>query len=273
MTLDPSWIKLDPFEGRGPWRLNCYCGPGRTLKVNREGDKLLAYCFREKQGGVHTTERSLAEKLADLRRARAEDDLIRVAPPHPRLHDPSDWPPAAAAWLYKAGLSREDIGEMGGYYHPPTDRVVLPVYGLDGGIIWYQARSINRKPKYLSPPKPAEGLMTGYRLHEARRSGIVLTEDLLSAYKVQKYAHVGTIPLLGTSVPTTVLAYLVGAEAPVLIWLDPDKWGRRGATHAFRQLQAVGVRARIVHTDTDPKLKSSREIFELVRKHMEELGL
>lgn len=49
MTLDPSWINLGPFEGRGPWRLNCYCGPGRTLKVNRDGDKLLAYCFREKQ--------------------------------------------------------------------------------------------------------------------------------------------------------------------------------------------------------------------------------
>ncbi|MFN9506744.1 MAG: hypothetical protein ACK57J_19680, partial [Rubrivivax sp.] len=82
--------------------------------------------------------------------------------------------------MFRAGLSRQDAGRLGAYYHEPTNRVVL----LLRHDFWI-ARSIDgRQPKYLSGDRP-DDLVIKWGAAPVP----TLTEDALSAYKIGKVAE------------------------------------------------------------------------------------
>lgn len=143
------------------------------------------------------------------------------------------------------------------YYHPPSDRVVLPVLGPSGPV-FYQARAYQpgRMPKYLGPtPRPP-------KLLAAWGSAPVptLTEDILSAMKIGLVAEGWAV--CGTHISDHMIACLLKRGGRCNVWLDPDAAGRKGAAKYGKQLRAYGLEVRDILSTKDPKLHTLGEIKE-----------
>lgn len=268
--LPPSdWLakaqELD--EGRSA-RVGHACGPGRVLSIRHEAHRWSAYCFRCGEPGiVDKPTETLGEWLARRKSEREADEALAssVTLPVPTNFDIDSWPEEARVWLYKAALGRPEIKRVGAYFHEPSGRVVLPV--LDGErVAYWQGRAMGWKPddprpKYVNPNVDRSRLVAKYGTGRV----LVLTEDILSAFRVGK--HTEAWSLLGTKLPEPVAVQIVSRGGPVLVWLDPD-WqypaGKRPGVIAARaivkQLTGYGVNARYVLSRADPKLLSDREI-------------
>lgn len=240
----------------GRLRTNHDCGPGRTLLLSRDDAGLTAYCFRCGEPGFIKDERTLADRIAALAKARAADvEVIRPELPEPRERDVQQWPKAARVWLYKAGLSNDTIERLGFYWHPVTQRVVMPVFE-NGELVYWQARSLNPNvPKYVNPRVDRGTIAPRFG-----RGGdcIVLTEDILSAVKVGMVNEAWSI--MGTSLPDKLAVRLVNAARPVIVMLDPDDAGRKGTAKIITQLRLLGLTAGSYFGRADPKLLTQEEI-------------
>ncbi len=245
-------------------RVNHVCGPGRTLKISRDGNGILAYCFRcNDTGRSEPPAESLEVRLAALAAYRNADAACSVLRglPEPACLDVDLWPDRARLWFYKAGLGRAEIGRLGAYYHPPSGRVVVPLLDPSTGLpAFFVARALTpgQLPKYLAPDVSKDQLLP--RWGEAETP--TLTEDVLSAFKVGLVAE--GIALLGTRIPAKVMQHLMQRKCSVNVWLDPDPAGQRGAAKIIKQLRAYGIPCRNIVSQHDPKLHTRQQIKELL---------
>jgi hypothetical protein len=263
MLSPASWLdraKALPPNGRA--RVDHDCGGGRTLTIRNDDQGLHAYCFRcNDRGWEPPPALSLAERLAKLAKQKEQDDKISKGTdlPAPQVRVWSEWPEKSRLWLVKAGLTSGDLPRLGAYYHPPSDRVVLPVLSPSGGVLFWQARATDgRVPKYMAPDIPKDSFVPIY----GKAKDVTLTEDLLSAYKVGTVAEGWS--MMGTSLSRLALSLLVSRGCKVNVWLDPDPAGNKGATKTLAMLRAAGVEARKIVSTKDPKLHSRAEIKELL---------
>ena len=192
---------------------------------------------------------------------QADASISHVDLPEPRVYAVAEWPTKAQLWFFKAGLGTHDIGRIGAYFHPPTQRVVLPVPGF------WQARAVTpgQQPKYMAPNVDKAKVLPRYG--DAAR--ITLTEDILSAYKVGQVGEGWC--LMGTSLQANTLHELLKAGKPVNVWLDNDlppvhqlNRGQIAATKVLKTLRSVGIECRNIIAPRDPKLMTYSEIKELL---------
>jgi hypothetical protein len=251
-----TWLASAQGLEPGRWaKVNHDCGPGRTLRVEHEiTGRLWAWCHRCNDGGQFeppVDRAALARRLQALGRADAQ--AVGEPPPEPRITNMEDWPRDARLWLLKAGIGGKEAALLGAYYHQPTDRVVIP---LDR---FWQARAYQpgRVPKYLSPGVRPKDL----RVRFGSGSFVVLTEDILSAFKIS-LAGFEAWPVMGTLVSDAYVAEILRRGVPVITWLDPDKAGQRAARKYIQQLRAYGVPVRNVVSEKDPKRHFIDEIKE-----------
>lgn len=182
----------------------------------------------------------------------------------PRVSAVSEWPDRAALWLYKAGLGAYEIAQLGAYYHPPSDRVVLPVLDGSGTPVFWQARAVdNRQPKYMAPSVDRSRVLPRW----GQAPSPTLTEDILSAFKVGLVGEGWA--LMGTRVSAHVLALLLARGCSVNVWFDndlPPKFpvnrGQIMASRVMKQLRAYGIPCRNIVSEKDPKLHTRAEIKE-----------
>lgn len=246
-------------------RVDHACGPGRTLLVSHEGERYRAYCFRcAEHGESPKIQLSPGELAARVKRLAEGDASIRhvgvpgarpVLPvPYVQATSLQDWPVKAKLWLLKAGLGAYEIAKLGAYFHPPSERVILPIY--EGGeLVFYQARSVDgRQPKYMAPAVDRARVIPKY----GDAGPVVLTEDILSAFKIGLVARGWSC--LGVVVKARLMAELMALDQEVLVWLDPDPPGQAGAAKIMKQLRAYGVPCRNIVSERDPKLHSRKEI-------------
>jgi hypothetical protein len=188
---------------------------------------------------------------------------VSVSLPSPKVLEPHLWPLAARCWLYVAGISNIEIQQLGFYWHPRMERVVLPVKDENGEVIYWQARTLDKTNvrKYTNPNVPKDCLLARYGTGGA----IVLTEDILSAYKVSRAGYEG-ISLLGTKLSVYAATQLLRDKRPKFLWLDPDDAGRKAAARILKTLRAYGVPVTNVVSERDPKLLSKGEIIWTVSK-------
>lgn len=263
LSLESWWPKAQFIKLGFKLRVNHDCGPGRTLTVKHDERGFSAFCFRcNDTGWQPPVPVPLAVRLERIKKSQEADNKAAqgVGLPEPFVRSWADWPPACRLWLLKAGLSSHDAGRLGAYYHPPSDRVVLPVLTPAGGIAFWQARAVDkRQPKYLAPPVDKAKVLCRY----GNADEVTLTEDILSAYKVGSSGHEGW-SMLGTSLGSHALAELVVRRAKVNVWLDPDPAGRKAAKKVLASLRAAGVEARNIVSNKDPKLMHRGEIKELL---------
>lgn len=261
MLDSKEWLQhAQALHEGGSKKIEHSCGPGDCLHINNKRDGWSAYCHRcAYKGWVPRPAESLTEKLERLRRIQTAENTIAARPelPTPAEYDPRAWPIDARVWLYKAGISNAEIESLGFYWNPRIQRVVIPVRDEAGQVIYWQARSLDatNPKKYLNPRVDKQRLVAKY----GRGPAIVLTEDILSAYRVSR-AEVEAWSLMGTKITDYIAAGLLLSGKPVAVWLDPDKAGQTNAALILKQLRAYGIDARNVVSSKDPKLLSRGDI-------------
>ena len=262
MLSPASWQGKYTRQDFGKIRVDHDCGGGRTLTIRKDERGLHAFCFRCNDSGWLPPEpEPLEVRLARLAKVNEADSAMRrtVDLPTPQVRAWAEWPAQCRLWLLKAGLSSHDAGQLGAYYHPPSDRVVLPVRARSGGVLFWQARAVDKRlPKYMAPDVDKSGVVPMY----GSASEVTLTEDLLSAYKVGTAGEGWS--LLGTSISRATLAALVSRNCKVNVWLDPDPPGQRAAKKVLAAVRAVGLEARNILSECDPKLVHRERIKELL---------
>lgn len=225
-----------------------------------------AYCFRcGERGWFPKPQESLSERIARRARESSQDERIAstVALPEPINTDVATWPQEAAVWLYKAGIGKPEIAQLGAYFHEPSARVVIPV--IEGGEpVYWQARDpfwtrASKRPKYINPTINRQALVAKY----GDGNPLVLTEDVLSAFRVGQCTEAWA--LLGTKLTDGVLANILTRGGAVRVWLDGDGAGRKASRTIINGLRACGVDAVPIHTQRDPKLYSKGEILFVTR--------
>lgn len=263
MLAQASWLPLAETLALGArLRTDHDCGGGRTLTLCRDATGLHAFCFRcNDHGWQAPPPEPLEARLARLRKQAEADTQAAssVGLPAPAVREWAAWPEPCRVWLLKAGLCSADLPGLGAYYHPPSQRVVLPVLGPSGRVLFWQARAVDgRQPKYLAPPVNKASVIPVY----GKATKVTLTEDLLSAYKVGRVGEGWS--MLGTSINDNMLAALLRRGCAVNVWLDPDAAGQRGAAKVLAKLRAVGLVCRNIISKVDPKLVHLSEIKELI---------
>ncbi len=258
----------------GKARVNHSCGSGRKMLVEHKQTGYAAWCYRCGLSGWKPKGKpSLAERIASLRGRDTADTLAAkdIRPPMPAVFEAHTWPTHAKLWLYKAGLNNDWIDELGFYYHVGTDRVVMPVLSTEGELLFWQARGFSPDlAKYISQPLGSSQHKPTYRAVptstapiEIRHDTLCLTEDILSAVRVGQTCHAWSI--LGTSLSASTEAEIAAFGASrVLVWLDPDDAGVKGRRKIVPKLRAMGINARAVRADLDPK----NYPFEEIRKRV-----
>jgi len=178
----------------------------------------------------------------------------------PAVHDVREWPTPHRLWLLKAGLGGVEIAHLGAYYHPPSDRVVVPV--LEAGVpVFWQARAVDgRLPKWMAPAADKASILPRYGAAET----VTLTEDSISAFKVGLAGHEGW-SMMGTRLSDRALHALLTRGPRVNVWLDPDGPGQRAARKVLATLRGYGLTARNIESPTDPKLLHREVIQEKLR--------
>lgn len=269
--LKDSWLAAAQALGLGhKARVEHDCGPGRTLIIEHKQDGWSAYCYRCSDKGWHPKP---IPTLAEKARARAAQEQQEQAlrhdprPPQPAVFDVQEWPLEARVWLFKAGLFVRDIAALGAYYHPPTKRVVLPVVE-DGRLTYWQARDVGLcppgSPKYINPEVDRSRLVCRFGEGDV----VVLTEDILSAYRVGLTARAWAI--MGTKLPSPILAQLIASRMPVLVWLDndpvPGNPGQTAAANLMRTLECVGIPCANIVTEKDAKALNRAQVTEVVNE-------
>lgn len=251
-------------------RVDHDCGDGRTLKVDHKEKGWGAWCWRcNEKGWVPHPEESLEQRRTRMVAQQQAEDAAQadLTLPDPKTRDPRLWPLMARVWLYKAGMSNEEIMKAGFYYTEKLDRVVLPV-AHKGEIVYWQARGFNPdRPKYLNPIVDKRKLVARYgettgphnRQDIFDGRAIVLTEDILSGWKVGRSCR--TWSLLGTNFPPGLLPEILAERPEVILWLDPDAAGRKAMSRIQRQLGAYGLNVKRVNSEADPKLLSQEDII------------
>lgn len=237
------------------------CGGGRTLLVARESSGVSAFCFRcNDKGWMPPPVEPWGVRLARLAAGRKADDVLQSIRglPEPAIYDVDRWPVDGRLWLLRHGIGRVEAADLGVFFHEPTRRLVLPVM-RDGRPVFWQARSTDgREPKYLAPEVTRGAVVPQY----GKADQIVLTEDILSAYKVGLVSEGWS--LMGTALGEGHVAQLLARNLPVVMWLDGDAAGDKGSTKGIPLLRSVGLKVRRVRTPLDPKAYSREQIKEIL---------
>lgn len=260
------------------------CGDA-SLVVYNNIDSWTAWCWRcHTRGWVPKEQPNMKERLARKAQQEAIDRELsyQVRPPSPASFDLTSWSVAARVWLYKAGLTPDKIRDLGAYFHEPTQRVVLPIRDSDGKVVFWQARNPEfpkvAGAKYISAsvPRHLVHVLYGDSYGEAgavahSRKPYVLTEDILSAFKVGASGAGIGYAVMGTALgPHTVARLLQSGVTDVLLWFDPDSAGEAARQTISKQLRLVGIDATSITTDRDPKCYSFDEIrgyIDGIRSH------
>lgn len=211
------------------------------LKKTHEG--MIAFCHHCGKGGFLRTSKEprrlemlLSEKLSKVegKKNPFEGETWQF----------DEWPSEPKLWWMSHELDAKDASIYGVEWHPDTGRLLLPSNVVVQGRAFYDLR-----PKYLTFQKPIPDVVS-YFYGDARNHSLFVTEDLVSAYKLNKLgAHV--MCLTGTKFSDRHLD--VAAEFKhVVIWTDADPAGILGGSAMYKELNSL-VGISLVRGIQEPK--------------------
>lgn len=187
-----------------------------------------------------------------------------------------DAPIPMKLWLYSYGFDDATCNMFG--IRANSQGIFLPIFSRFSEIdpIIIQHRMFTGKMKYLTYKPASAGDMYAIvprtsidrSQYVTDEDVIVLTEDILSAYKVA-CAGGYALPLMGTKIAESVSGALtaVSLAHPVHIWLDNDVAGMSGSTVVHRTLSGLGVEVvdvtgRIAQQPKEVEMEVLKNIIE-----------
>ena len=155
-------------------------------------------------------------------------------------------------WISQYELNRNDLLK---YNILHCDKGLLfPIF--DDGLLGYQIRTFKEGwPKWFGKGnfKDIFNILPGIKT-------LVLTEDIVSAIKVNKGGH-ASMPVYGSTVKNRFeRLYKIGYR-DVIIWLDPDMH-----TKVIKEIRyAHGINTRVIFSSKDPKDYNLNEIRGMLK--------
>jgi len=222
------------------------------------------HCFRCDSPDSHQFRGHGIRSIADLQRHKDEILAHRGKPPHL----PSDYTkdiPAEYAWFLKYGISLEVAQQYDFGYSEFFHRIVIPIYRQVGytrelSAVHLRAIDLKEKSKYFNLGKPDVNALFQAKNTYPPESGLVITEDILSAIKVN-LAGYNSVALNGSDITDGQAVQTASRTAVRYIWLDNDPAGHKGSKKAIQQLLMQGSGdVRLVRSEGDPKTYNKEEI-------------
>ena len=238
------------------------CATTQDMIVSSKPEGLSAYCFRCGLVGFRPHGKmTLQERTELLERTQEYERQLQKKGPLKLPDDFSlDIPVQYMSWLSKASITELQRRQYRIGWSHGLHRIVIPVCDRDGTLLYWQARSVlPSAPKYINPSVDKNGLVFWAGDHR-QKDTLVVTEDILSAIRVSEALPAAS--LLGCKM-SDAQALQLGRYSRVLIWLDPDEAGIKGALHARSKLGLL-TDVEIVRSDKDPKNLSRREVARVL---------
>lgn len=245
-------------------------GAGKVESVS-VGNNATCYwvkCYRRGQSDAVFKD---AVNLAEITKAQevsAKSDLPNDLEPF----DPTgNWiHQMAVDYLLKRNLDPTPVA-YGGFISPSRMRLIYKAVDTRGNI-GYIGRDITEAHRAKAVNYYYEGTrLINSVLDTGNAGAVILVEDINSMFKVglalnpERYLEaVGSkvISLNGTSGSASLT--LTCADEDVVIWLDGDEAGERGALKLFKELQLLSKSVKIVVGEGDPKDYTYQEIQDIL---------
>lgn len=249
-TNVPGWEDLKVGEQIKVCHQTCSAGVDSRYRmyVKRITDATTVwYCHNCSEHGYVVDRKAKFSRLTDPRvDLLHEVSALFPLPDWPRIFAEGDEPPIEA----KMWLEQYEMSGVQHYYSEYTRRLYLPIMHQDT-IVGSQGRlmigSIPGVPKYLTTIN-TDTLKIHYRF-VAENKPVWVVEDLLSAYKLNEVGC-NSIALLGTHFPEK--AYHFVADKTVLLWLDADEAGVKGAMNIKKTLAPISE-VIVINSETEAK--------------------
>lgn len=231
------------------------CSIKHDAIITNRGNGYTMYCFKCGQSDYRSCGTRTLLELSKIR--ELNEQAATIQPVELPKDTTTEIPKEYKSWLYKASLSNSTIVAVGIGWSPSLHRIVLPLYGPDHNLLYWQARAVSpdQIPKYINPPCDKTRLIYSASYSRDTRR-IIVTEDILSCIRVG--AHLPTVSIMGTSTSYYQANYLSNYDR-VSYWLDPDEAGHRGSKKGIQMLQAL-TDVEALTSPCDPKNLSDREI-------------
>lgn len=238
-----------------------YCsGSSASMQITVLDDgTVLAYCHRCGQKGRYSdhsykgAKERLSKELASVGVYLPIDSTTEVA----------QWPSQAAVWLYKAGLSDQQIlNQLRPVYSPSIRRVIIPYYKGEE-LIGYQARKIFTEddgPKYYKKCNKVDTLYASYNYYNT--DVVVVTEDILSAIRVSKFTN--SYSILGTSLQEVQKKELIKNYNKFIVWLDNDNPTVIRKVNVLRNTLQLFGWVTVIRDEVEPKHMSNEELHKFL---------
>jgi hypothetical protein len=171
-------------------------------------------------------------------------------------------------WLYKYGITDQEIDVYKIRYSPKDDAIVLQIYD-DHGLAMQQLRYLGEsKIKYKTIPCRANLKHKPMFITKSTAKTLVLTEDILSAIKVSRLEGVVGVSLLGTSIsPAQVMMLKQLKVEQAYVYLDNDNAVVKRQQVRIKKLldNYLNCDTKIVRVGKDPKELTVTELKQIVR--------
>lgn len=230
----------------------------RRLYIRRVSNGIVAYCH-------HCSEKGFVSEDSEFNWLHKPTKIFTKKPKLPILGDMSA---RSIFWLSNYFCDPDDSKHFCGI-SKDMDRLALCLKNINGDLIGYQIRNLSKSkpnPKYITQyfDDKDVGECAWFVNEDKMSSTLVLTEDYLSAYRVNKDTGYTSVALLGTTLKDKLLIQIaeLGFTA-VIVWLDFDEAGTKGAEKAMKKLTYYlpsSTKILFYNTDKEPKELRPREL-------------
>jgi len=163
--------------------------------------------------------------------------------------------------LFKAGLAFRS-SKTGGILDYFRDRIIFPIFNLQGKIIAFGGRVLDEKlPKYLNSPETpvyykAKNL---YGLFQAKQSirqknQVIIMEGYTDVLIAHQFGFDNAVASLGTALTGQQISLLKRFADEILIAFDSDSAGKSATLRSLGLVKKAGLAVKIVYLppDSDP---------------------
>ena len=252
---------------------------GTEKKYNKHQDLLDMYSFASKlyQNNLYS---SLGkEARVYLKNRKLDDDVIKEFQIGLALNEPSILTDALKKKyddniLLKSGLVSE--GEYN-LYDTYRNRIMFPLYDLNGNIVGYNGRIYNSSnssdSKYINSRETAifkkgELLFNYHRAKEHARvyKFVIIVEGQIDAIRCYQAGYKNVVASLGTAITKEHAMLLRKLSNNIILCFDGDAAGEKATNSAIEELAKLGIEPKIVRLpdNLDPDefiLKNGKDRF------------
>lgn len=258
--MDAPWLRAAKrLPVGGVERFRC-CGSTKAAVIFNKPDAWEMYCHRCKSSPKERKQFVQMQRVQQEARVQpAPADVINIADARQSVQQ------NVYSFLATKGIMPDMVEDL--QWSDTAQRLVFPV---SSGLSLGRATTTWQNPKWIQYSGKSSFVACSPS-HTV--TGIILTEDLLSAKKVQYAVNrfgtgdMAAVALLGTRLDKRLKLWIAQNNFPTLMMLDGDEAGHAGVARIKRELRPY-VKTGIFYVGgKDPKDLTIKEILDGIELH------